>query len=224
MTLNLDHLVWGTPDLDKGCAAIERLFGVAPALGGSHPGIGTCNALLSLGPNLYLEIMAPDNPPAGSIGERLAELDEPGLITWVLRATDLSNVEHRAKQANNEVTPLGPVPTQRLTPEGERLEWALLFLTQHDHNGLVPFFIDWQQTKHPSVSAPNGSHLLEIELASTRATQLNPLLTRIGVPHLALSGTQDILTARFQTKAGQVTLQSTPHSLKVMNMWEPAKD
>lgn len=220
MTLTLDHLVWGTPDLDHGCATIEKLFGVAPMPGGSHPGIGTCNALLNLGPNLYLEIMAPDNPASGSIGARLAELEAPGLVTWVLRTSDLSKVEHQVKQAHDQVTALGPIPTQRVTPQGQRLEWALLFLTQHAHNGLLPFFIDWQQTEHPSVSTPHGGRLMEFEIASPQSSHLNALLTRIDAPHLAVQKPLNQLTAHFQTEAGHVSLQSTPQSISVMNMWD----
>ena len=80
----IDHFVWGTSDLAEGCAYIEDLFGVAPKPGGTHPGLGTCNALLSLGADQYLEIMAPQDPPPESGGARLAALPEPGLVTWVI--------------------------------------------------------------------------------------------------------------------------------------------
>ncbi|MEM9570537.1 MAG: VOC family protein [Pseudomonadota bacterium] len=218
MTLALDHLVWGTPDLDHGCATIENLFGIAPSPGGSHPGIGTCNALLGLGPNLYLEIMAPDNPASGSIGARLAELKAPGLVTWVLRTSDLSRVELHVEEMHDQVTSLGPIPSQRVTPQGHRLEWTLLFLTLHNHNGLLPFFIDWQQTEHPSVSTPQGGRLMELEIGSPHSAHLNALLTRVDAPHSAVRKPLDELTAHFQTKAGHVSLQSTRQSLSVMNM------
>ena len=58
--LELDHLAVSAADLAVGTARIEDLFGVRLAPGGKHPDMGTHNRLLSLGPGLYLEVIAID--------------------------------------------------------------------------------------------------------------------------------------------------------------------
>jgi hypothetical protein len=52
----VDHLVYATPDLDRGIDEIEKLLGVRASPGGQHQGRGTRNALVALGPTAYLEI------------------------------------------------------------------------------------------------------------------------------------------------------------------------
>ena len=62
----VDHLVYGTADLDRGISEVERVLGVHASLGGQHPIWGTRNALVALGPSSHLEIIAPNpdhSPP-----------------------------------------------------------------------------------------------------------------------------------------------------------------
>lgn len=43
----VDHLLYATPDLNRGVEEIEKLIGVRATEGGQHPGRGTRNALPS---------------------------------------------------------------------------------------------------------------------------------------------------------------------------------
>lgn len=214
----IDHFVWGAPDLDAGCAQIESLFGVAPEPGGVHSGLGTCNALLSLGTGLYLEIMAPHDPAPDSVGDRLARLDAPGLVTWVLASTNLPSIADLATSRTIAATPLGPVKTERMTPQGERLSWELLFLTHHAYAGLVPFFIDWQGSPHPSTTAPLGGQATELVVSSPKAAGLNQVFADLEVEHIARPSPDAALGVHFTANAGDVVLRSTAQSLRVLEM------
>lgn len=56
------------------------------APGGSHPGVGIRNALLSLGDGAYLEIIAPDPKQApGELGSFLAKLRAMRPVGWALQ-------------------------------------------------------------------------------------------------------------------------------------------
>ena len=54
--IKLDHLMYAVPDLELGMQQIHELTGIKPVMGGSHPGVGTRNALLSFSADQYLEI------------------------------------------------------------------------------------------------------------------------------------------------------------------------
>lgn len=58
--LQLDHIIYGSLDLELGFEFVEALTGAKPVYGGIHPGQGTRNALMSLNNRQYLEIMSPD--------------------------------------------------------------------------------------------------------------------------------------------------------------------
>ena len=56
----LDHLVLAAATLADGIDYVASLTGTAPVAGGKHAAMGTHNALLRLGGETYLEIIAVD--------------------------------------------------------------------------------------------------------------------------------------------------------------------
>jgi hypothetical protein len=154
----LDHILVGSPDLDVGIKFVEERTGVRAAFGGVHPGAGTQNALLSLGTNRYLEIIAPDpkQPPSADARD-LRKLEEPVLVGWAQHPGDIEAFAQRLKGEGVEV--IGPKPGSRKRPDGRVLNWKTLAL-KDDAGGLFPFFIEWGAgTMHPSIDAPQGCSL-----------------------------------------------------------------
>jgi hypothetical protein len=53
-------------------------------------------------------------------------------------------------------------PGQRAKPDGTILTWSLTDLEADREGGVVPFFIDWGYSIHPSQDAPPGCTLKEL--------------------------------------------------------------
>jgi hypothetical protein len=180
----LDHILVGSPDLDAGIKFIEERTGVRAAFGGVHPGAGTRNALLSLGKNRYLEIIAPDpQQPASADARDLRKLEEPALVAWAQHPGDIEAFAQRLKGEGIEV--IGPKPGSRKRPDGRVLNWKTLAL-KDDADGLFPFFIEWGSgTIHPSVDAPQGCSL-ELFEAIAKEQDLDQFRRRAGQLNLDL--------------------------------------
>ena len=146
----VDHLVLATPDLQRGIDVIEQQLGVKATPGGQHPGLGTRNALVALGPTSYLEIIGPDPDqpkPAGPRRFGIDDLKAPRIVRWVVKSSELEAVSARAARSN--VT-LGVVmPGSRRRPDGVVLSWRYTDPNTVAADGLVPFFIDWGASPHP---------------------------------------------------------------------------
>ena len=177
---NLDHILLGVSELDHGIAWTEKRTGVRAMFGGVHPGRGTRNALLSLGPRSYLEIIAPDpKQPLGDIAKNLAELREPTLFNWAVHTDDIAGAAQRAVAAGFAID--GPADGSRTRPDGKLLRWKACRL-KDDRGGLLPFFIEWSHDSvHPATDAPGGCVLKQFALESPSAPDLAWLCRNLGL-------------------------------------------
>jgi hypothetical protein len=210
--MNVDHLMWGAPDLAAGMAAAAKLFGVEAVPGGAHPGLGTRNALVGLDDGRYLEILAPDPAQSlpGTFGEQLAALKEPALITWAIASRKLQSIVDRL--AASGYRSRGPVRTERTTPAGVHLAWDLLFAGGHPFGPRFPFFIDWRDCAHPSAALPSAGRLAAISIGTADAHRFGALLADVGVPMTVADATEPFLRATVETTQGRITLASTPQT------------
>lgn len=202
-----DHLLLGVADREAGIRWVEERTGVKAVIGGSHPGVGTCNALLSLGDRQYLEIIAPD-PDQKQLAARhqiLKTLTTPRLITWAAAMHDAEATAKRFRAAKLEVA--GPNPGSRQRPDGKLMRWVTLNLNT-DLEAVIPFFIEWDRTVvHPAADSPKGCRLQALAFAHPQPDRVRETLARLGIDATVTSGASASLTAVVQTPKGSLELR-----------------
>jgi len=204
----IDHLVYATPDLEAAVRAIAAQCGVHPSVGGQHLGLGTRNALLALGPRVYLEIVGPDPeqpPPEAPRWFQIDTLDAPRLVTWCASATELPSLHVRAHARG---VPLGAVRDGgRIRPDGVRLAWQVTSPFTVLEDGLVPFFIDWLDSPHPADSAVPGVSLVELVAEHPTPETLRAQYVALGLEIPVRAAAQPALVATLDGPQGRITLR-----------------
>ena len=204
----IDHLVYATPDLAAGVRQVEALLGVQATPGGQHPGEGTRNALVALGPTSYLEIIGPDPdqpPPAGPRKFKIDDLTEPRLVTWAAKGTNLTQLVADARRRG---VPVGDViPGSRRTPGGVLLSWHISNQRAMVADGLVPFFIDWGNTPHPAKSAAAGATLIALRAEHPEPEHVRRMLGELGLELPVVKGAKPSLVATIAGTRGRVDLR-----------------
>lgn len=175
--LAIDHLLIGTPELALGCQYISELFGTEPVFGGVHPGIGTCNALLGLEDDVYIEIIAPDPEQTADLplAKYLRGLKQTALMWWAVRCHDFDALAERLQQ--NDVEVLSRQPGSRRLPDGRELLWELLIPGSAEFQAAIPFFIEWNDMAlHPSRTLPVCGALNSMQVSHPASGKLQQIL------------------------------------------------
>ena len=185
---DIDHLVYAVPDLAAAIDWFDEATGVRPAIGGSHDGMGTHNALVSFGES-YLELIAPDpgqpNPPASGLPRPFGlddvlapEGEGMTLVGFAVRPSDDETIDELADrmfEAGHD--PGEVVDMSRLTPSGDRLAWRLTF----PRDRTVPFLIDWGSTPRPNTTQPDGVELADFAIVHQRPFDLLGVVAALGL-------------------------------------------
>ena len=205
----VDHLVYATPDLQLGIETAEKLFGVRATPGGQHPGQGTRNALIALGPASYLEIIGPDPDqpkPAGPRRFGIDDLKAPHLLTWVAKGKSLDRFAADAKAHGVDLGAV--IPGSRKRPDGVVLSWTYTDPRVVLADRLVPYLIDWGASPHPSATAAKGVRLLSLRAEHPDAEHVQLMLKQLGLDLAVTKGPKPALIATFDSPKGRVELKS----------------
>ncbi|MFJ3044589.1 VOC family protein [Herbaspirillum chlorophenolicum] len=205
-----DHLVVTAASLAQGMDWVEQKLGLsmAPRIGGEHVRLGTHNALMSLGPGFYLEVIAVDPLAPAPSRPRWFGLDtqedhaSPRLAHWVARTGDI----HAALQAS----PLKPGIVEEMSRGA--LHWLITIAADGrlQCDGLLPSLIQWQSQPHPATALPDlGCRLVTLEGRHPQAGALSASLHAIGLDD------QRIVLHEAKVAALSAVIM-TPHGIRVL--------
>jgi hypothetical protein len=203
----LDHLVYAVPDLDAGARRIEELLGVATEPGGRHPGRGSRNRLIGLGPDRYLEIVGPDPEQPAPGAPRWFGLDvlrAARLATWCAKAIELGSVVERGRAAGLDLGE--PTVATRLRADGTELSWTFTDPLADRAAGVVPFLIDWGDSEHPGRTLAPSCSVVDVRLVHPEPEKVGRWLTALGLDVVVRRGDVPRVVATLKTPNGVVEL------------------
>jgi hypothetical protein len=183
-------------------------LGVRASVGGSHPDWGTCNALVSLGPTAYLEIIGPDPAQPDYDQARVfgvSEFAAPKLVTWAAKGEDLERLHTLDLGAGAGI---GEVfASSRDQPDGETLCWSLTNPFTVLGDGLVPFFINWGDSTHPAGVATQGATLVALRAEHPDPDGIRAMLLALELELPLSRGPEPALIATIEGPGGCVELR-----------------
>lgn len=200
--------MYAAPDLQAEIERVERLMGIRATTGGSHPGAGTRNAIVSLGPTSYLEIIGPDPEQNAFSGTRLFGIDHlttPRLVTWAANSGDVEQLAGYDLGGGNRLGEVGR--GSRQTSQGVTLSWRLTSPRTMIADGIIPFFIDWGATPHPAQTATSGATLIDLRAEHPEPEHVRTMLDRLGLGLQVSSGPRTELVASIMSPRGRVELR-----------------
>lgn len=206
----LDHFMYGGSDLDALTRSFSQLTGVATQAGGSHPDLGTRNALVGTGSSVYLELIAPDPALAARSPVRndIEAFARPALHRFIV-VCQSGDFDALAAAYRDEGIEAPVHDLQRVTPAGETLKWKLMIPEPNELGLFAPFFIDWQDTPHPSTRlADSGCGIAGCEAGHPQHDRINRLYERLGVDIRVLAADAPYMRVLLDTPRGQVALTS----------------
>lgn len=146
--LRIDHVIFGTSDIDGAAREIEERYGLASVEGGKHEGRGTGNRIVPLG-SAYLELMGvvdAEQAAAHPFGQWFTQQVSGGdrFLMWCVGTDDIEAVASRLGLGVEEWT--------RTARDGTVLSWRLAGLEVSNEHPEIPFFIQWTvpDALHPS--------------------------------------------------------------------------
>jgi hypothetical protein len=221
----LDHLVIVAQTLEQGVAWCERVLGVTPGPGGTHPLMGTHNRLLRIAtvdyPRAYLEIIAPDpaaHAQARRPGSRWFDMDDgklmhevqehgPRLVHFVANVPDVALAA--SAWAGLGIDRGEALQASRMTAKG-LLQWRITVRGDGRRlfDGCLPTLIEWEDVHAAAGMGESGLALQSLQVTHPDAPRLQEAFEAIGLHGVAVGQGPANLCATLLTPKGRVKLES----------------
>lgn len=202
----IDHIIYAHPHLDVAVSGLEERFGVVASDGGQHPGQGTHNKILALGPRTYLEVIAPDPSqpePASPRPYGVENVSGGKLVGWALACGDIETAVVNARSRGFD--PGDVIDGQRLNSHGALLRWRLT--ANALSAGMVPFLISWGDTPHPASGAPPGLVLTDLYVEHPKPQALAAAFAALDTDVEIRDAPTPALVARIVGPRGELELR-----------------
>ena len=205
--VSIDHVVIAVADFGAAAERLWRGHGLAAVEGGRHPGWGTANWIVPLGPD-YVELVGvvdAEEASASAFGSfvQATVADGGGPLLWCVRSDDFDGT----------VAPLGLVPStgSRQRPDGTIVRWRSAGLDEARTDPARPFFIDWQVSPEDHPGRTSAAHRVApsgiswVEVAGDEAA-VRDWLGDPDVPLRVRPGTPRVLRLGIATGSGEIVL------------------
>ena len=210
----IDHVVIRAATLETGAAYVEDELGIALAVGGAHPLMGTHNLLAGVGAP-YLEVISIDPDVDAPARPRWFGLDEDpsrtGLAAWVVRVPSL---------------PDSPETGPALALHRGDLSWQI---TVRDDgripfDGAGPLAIRWESAA--ATPPPSAARLISLVAIHPEPARLSEFLDGIDLaaPVSVQAGESPRLIASFDSPLGARILTSDDQGIDVLTERQAAMD
>lgn len=210
----LDHLVLGIDDLEKGVDDVQRLTGVQPKFDGRDTRLGTQSAVIGLGGEAFLEIMAPDpkaDPSAidpelkALFLDRLATFESLTPFRWAVGSTNLEKTKWLARRAGSHTTDAADGSRQR--GWGRTVDWTWMRVYRPESR-VTPLFVQWSaDTRPPQHRAPDGCTLDGLEIYSRNFKSIQALLTALQIDAEPIGSDNDSLKFMLECNGSEVVFE-----------------
>ena len=119
------------------------------------------------------------------------------------------SLERFSEDAKTHGVDLGAViPGSRKRPDGVVLSWTYTDPRVVLADRLIPYFIDWGSSPHPSATAAKGVTLVSLRAEHPDAERVQKMVSQLGLKLEVTHGPKPSLIATFNSPKGQVVLKS----------------